>query len=478
MAFAKLKEFHRKSNAISTGDSGTVTVRNDQVTARSAAQLSGRESLPYIALVTCLFFSWGFAYGLLDSLNSKVQEAFDLTRAQSGGLQASYFGAYFLCPLTVSGWILRRFGFKVTFIVGLVVYGIGALMFWPSSVKHSFGGYCASMFIVASGLATLETAADPYISICGPVKYTEIRLNFAQGFQGLGGFVAPLIASRVIFKNSEASELSGVQWTYLGVACFVFVLAVIFYFAPIPEVTDKDMELVVASFGIPELNDKPFIKQYALFYGVLAQFSYVGAQVALAGYFVTYTKDVIPSVSSSHATDLLAAVQAVYATSRFIAVGLMHYIKPRYIYCAYIWACVAFAIAASQTTGSVGVGLYGTVFFFESCCFATIFTSALKGLGRHTKWGGSMLVSAISGGALFPSLMGLLGDSKGNKMTLVPMCGYVIAGSHALFNLTQGRILDWEPRIPVPGEEGNVMSLDEEKAEEFMDEMKAGKTTL
>ena len=134
--------------------------------------------------------------------------------------------AYFIGPLTYSGYICRKFGYRWTFITGLLIYGVGALMFWPSGVKRSFGGFCGSMFIVGSGLSTLETAANPYIAVCGPPRYSEIRLNLSQSFQAIGTVVAPLLASRVIFANvgtgpAESQSLQSVQFVYLGVACFV-----------------------------------------------------------------------------------------------------------------------------------------------------------------------------------------------------------------------------------------------------------------
>ncbi len=129
--------------------------------------------------VTILFFLWGFAYGLLDVLNSHFQKMLSISPTMATGLSAAYFGAYFICPLTISGWILRRFGFRVTFMTGLAVLAVGCLLFWPSGVKKSFGGFCGSMFIVGAGLSTLETGADNFLSICGPPRYSEIRLNLA-----------------------------------------------------------------------------------------------------------------------------------------------------------------------------------------------------------------------------------------------------------------------------------------------------------
>src|SRR5579871_4383829 len=266
-----------------------------------ASQITTRQSIIPVALVTILFFLWGFAYGLLDVLNSRFQVALDITKGQSSGLQGAYFGAYFIGPLTYSGWFVRRFGYRYTFMLGLIIYCIGALMFWPSAVKRSFGGFCGSMFIVGSGLSTLETSANPYIAVCGPPKWSEFRLELSQSFQAVGSVVAPVLASYVIFKNvgTDGKSLESVQWVYLGIAAFVFLLAIVFYFAPLPEITDADMadqaEQTTAATGF---KDKPFRKQYTLFWGVLAQFCYVGAQVAIAGYFINYYEQARPDLNT------------------------------------------------------------------------------------------------------------------------------------------------------------------------------------
>jgi FHS family L-fucose permease-like MFS transporter len=170
----------------------------------------------------------------------------------AAGLSSAYFGAYLLCPPTISGWILRRSGFRATFMTGLSVLAVGCLLFWPSGVKKSFGGFCGSMFVVGAGLSTLETAADPFLSICGPPRYSEIRLNPRPGRAGgVGSFVAPLLVSRVFFAKTldDDQGLKNVQWVYLGVACFVALLVLLFFLAPMPEITDADMQVQEGEIG-------------------------------------------------------------------------------------------------------------------------------------------------------------------------------------------------------------------------------------
>ncbi|OIW26461.1 glucose galactose transporter [Coniochaeta ligniaria NRRL 30616] len=403
-----------------------VTVSDDTVTA--AHQLTVRQSMLPNLLVTILFFLWGFAYGLLDVLNSHFQSALSISSSMASGLSAAYFGAYFLCPPTISGYILRRFGFRATFMTGLSVLAVGCLLFWPSGVKKSFGGFCGSMFVVGAGLSTLETAADPFLSICGPPRYSEIRLNLAQAVQGVGSFVAPLLASRVFFANTLDTDqgLKNVQWVYLGVACFVGLLVVLFFLAPMPEITDADMQVQEGEIG--EYDPGPFKKQYNLFLAVWSQFCYVGAQVAVANYFINFCKEAGRTPAES--SDLLAIGQGLYAFNRFVAGGLLTVpaVKPRHMLALYLGLCFVFIIPAMTTSGTASIAMLILVLCFESACFATIFTLGLRGLGRHTKLGGSLLVAAISGGMVFPPMTGAVVDRHGAHTAMaIPMMGYILA---------------------------------------------------
>ncbi|KAL9083942.1 MAG: hypothetical protein Q9159_005497 [Coniocarpon cinnabarinum] len=366
-----------------------------------ASHLTIKQSLVPLTLVTILFFLWGFAYGLLDTLNAKFQDALGIGFAQSAGLQAAYFGA-------------------------------------PSAVKMSFGGFCGSMFIVGSGLSSLETSANPYIAVCGPPRLSEFRLEMSQSVQAIGTVVAPLLASKVFFNKVDLntaggnSDLSNVQWTYLGIACFVFLLAVVFFFAPIPEVTDADMALQADQTH--ELTDhvqQPLHKQYKLFFGVLAQFCYVGGQVALASIFIKYAQE-SAKLSLATSSNRYALGQGVFAIGRFAAAGGMLYIKPRIILWVFSTGVIIFTCCAIGVWGEGGVGLATMILFFESCMFPTILTLSIRGLGKHTKRGGSFVVAATSGGAFFPALTGLAADRWNVHVSLwVPLIGFIISFAFA-----------------------------------------------
>lgn len=163
-----------------------------------------------------------------------------------------FYSAYPIASLGHANWILRHYGYRATFIWGLFLYGVGALIAFPCIQARSFGGFCASIFIVGNGLGSLETAANPYITVCGPPKYAEIRINISQAFNGIGTVIAPVLGSYVFFKFSDEEALKNVQWVYVAIAVFVFILGVAFFLSTIPEITvSKPRTSPVALFRFP-----------------------------------------------------------------------------------------------------------------------------------------------------------------------------------------------------------------------------------
>lgn len=272
--------------------------------------------------------------------------------------------------------------------------------------------------------------------------------------------MAPLLASRVFFQETNPNDISKVQWTYLGIAAFVFLLAVVFFFSPIPEVTDADMELQAEqSSGLTGYEDKPMNKQYKLFFGVAAQFCYVGAQVGVAANFINYARE-SANLTASQASDRYAIGQGLFAIGRFAAAGLMMVVKPRLVLMAFMSAIMLFIALAIGIYGEAGIAMLSLVLFFESCVFPTIFTLSIRGLGRHTKRGSSWIVAAVSGGALFPSLTGLLADHKGYHIGMVvPLIGFFVSFVYPIFlNTAYKRELDGfrESKIGYVDEHGTI----------------------
>ena len=260
-------------------------------------KLSNKESIVPIAIVTILFFLWGFAYGLLSTLNSQFQLVVGTTSGQSLGLHAAYYGAYFVGPLTVGRVVLVKYGFKATFITGLCIYSCGTLIFWPSAVLTSFPAFLVSNLIVGFGVSILEVAANPFVALCGPPQYMETRLNISQGVQAIGTIVSPLLATKVLFKNAlNAPSLIDTQWAYLAIALFDVILAAAFYYMPIPEATDEDFEEVALkceSVNTKKIGNIPVI-YVTLALGVFSMFCYVGGQEAIAVPFENYISLVRP----------------------------------------------------------------------------------------------------------------------------------------------------------------------------------------
>ncbi|KAK4101271.1 MFS general substrate transporter [Parathielavia hyrcaniae] len=413
----------------------SLRVRDNQRT--KAAELTLRESLYPLCLVTVLFFLWGFSYGLLDTLNKHFQNTLDITRARSSGLQVAYFGAYPFASLGNAAWILRHYGYRAVFIWGLFLYGLGALLAIPAIMNHSFAGFCVCIFIIGNGLGSLETAANPYITVCGPPKYSEIRINIAQAFNGIGTVIAPVLGSYVFFNFDEQTALRNVQWVYLAIAIFVFLLGAVFYLSTIPEITDADMAFQAAETHPPGegggADSLPFRKQYRLFHAAFAQFCYTGSQVAIASYFINYATETRPGTSAALGSQFLAGAQAGFAVGRFAGAAVMHFVRPRWVFLVFLALCIVFAAPAVTQRGDVGLAMLFVVMLFESICFPTIVALGMRGLGRHTKRGSGWIVAGVFGGACVPPLMGAAADLHGTGLAMVvPLCFFVAAWSYAL----------------------------------------------
>ena len=264
---------------------------------KSMTRLNNTESLFPLALVTILFFLWGFAYGLLDALNQQFQLVIHMSGAQEQGLHAAYFVGYLVGSLSYGVFVLKKWGFKASFVVGLCVYGCGTLIFWPSAVLTSFPAFLVCNFIVGMGLSTLEVAANPFIALCGPPEHAETRLNVSQGIQAIGSILSPLLAKKVLFKSvQDAPSLINAQWTYLGIALFDVGLALVFYYLPIPEANDEELDDLASKRHM--INEHRVggvqIIWITLAWGALSQFCYVGGQEIVAEEFLSYVNVVKP----------------------------------------------------------------------------------------------------------------------------------------------------------------------------------------
>jgi len=234
---------------------------------------------PFI-LVTSLFFLWGFAYGLLDVLNKHFQETLNITRSRSTLLQAAYFGAYFLIALP-AGLFMNKYGYKKGIILGLLCYAVGAFLFYPAAEKSSFNFFLLALFILASGLTCLETAANPYVTVLGTPETSESRLNLSQCFNGVGAFLGPIIAASLFFGKGN-NNLDSVKLVYIIIGVVVLFVAGLFMRTTLPEIKEAD---IVSS---KDQDIKPLFSHQHFVGGVIAQFFYVAAQVGIAALFINY----------------------------------------------------------------------------------------------------------------------------------------------------------------------------------------------
>jgi FHS family L-fucose permease-like MFS transporter len=271
--------------------------------------LTGKRLIFPLCLVTSLFFLWGFSYGLLDVLNKHFQNVLGITKLESTGLQVMYFGGGYLIFSPIAAEVLKRKGYKITIIMGLCLYSLGAVFFWPAAhfasadnAAASFGGFLACTLVIACGLATLETSANSYAVVIGDPAWASTRLQFCQSWNGIASFVGPLIASKYFFSGEHADSLETVQYVYLAVALLGVAVGIMFFFAKLPEVAeaatqrrgsvvdDATLELATDANG-NVIGAGSIWKQYNLFFGFAAQFCYVGAQVACAALFVNYAHE-------------------------------------------------------------------------------------------------------------------------------------------------------------------------------------------
>jgi len=201
------------------------------------ASMSKKSRWIGLILIVPLFFLWGFALGILDVMNKHFQNVLGLTKLQSTGLQVSTFGAYFIFPPLIGGPFIRRWGYKPGIILGLGFFVVGALMFWPAAKFQKFGAAVSATFVMACGLSELEVVANTYMAILGRPENASLRVTIAQAFNGIGFVIGPLIASHAFFSSKNSTNLTSVQYVYLGIAIATTILAIGFVFAKLPEVS-------------------------------------------------------------------------------------------------------------------------------------------------------------------------------------------------------------------------------------------------
>lgn len=401
-------------------------------------QSSNQYLLPFI-LVTSLFFLWAFLHNLNPILIPHLKKACQLTDTQSALIDSAVYFGYFLMALP-AGWFMHKFGYKKGILVGLLLYGIGTLLFVPAASERSYLFFLVALFIIASGATFLETVANPYITKLGPKETSEQRLNFAQSFNGVGAFLAPIIGGQFILSGIEHTpkqlqqmspqqlnqylnfEAGAVKIPYLVIAGVVLLVTILFFVTRIPEIKEDDSEEERKSF-----STKIFRHSHVT-WAVIAQFFYVGAQVCVGSFFIRFSRFVMDLPEKDAALWWGSIAMVGFMVGRFSGTFFMRYIKPAKLLSLYSLICVILLTVALLAKGNVAVYAILGVPFFMSIMFPTIFALGIKGLGEESKIASSFLVMSIVGGAILPLPMGYISDKTGSMQTayIVPLLCFLV----------------------------------------------------
>lgn len=377
---------------------------------------------PFI-LVTTLFFLWGFAHSILDVLNKHFQETLHIDKTQSALVQAVVYGGYFLMALP-AGWIIRRFGYRTGVIAGLMLYGVGALLFIPGGSIQSFPFFLLSLFIIGCGLTCLETAANPYVTVLGDSEGAEQRINLSQSFNGFGWIVGPLVGGYFAFSQGGGN----ISLPYAVIGVVVLCVAFIFTRVKLPEVEAAEVETTTVRCA-----EKSIWQHRNFVWGMAALFLYVAAQTGINSFFINYVTETSPTISNDTAAMLLGyGGMGLFMVGRMGGGWIMARIRAERV----LLAC---AIGATCAMGVLltGAGVWGIVAFFvcylcESIMFPTIFSLSLRGMGHHTKLASSLLIMCIVGGAIAPVVMGAIADSQSMSLAfIVPLLCFVFISVYA-----------------------------------------------
>jgi MFS transporter, FHS family, L-fucose permease len=392
---------------------------------------------PFI-LVTSLFFFWGFVHNLDPILIPHLRKAFNLTDLQSSLVDSSVFIAYFVMALP-AGYIMRKYGYKSGIMIGLLLFGIGSILFVPAANSLQYIYFLGALFVIACGLTFLETAANPYVTILGPAESATKRLNFSQSFNGLAAFIAPAYIGPMILSDNNytkaqveamtpavrhafiVSEADSVKMPYLILGLIILAVAVIFYFTNMPDVKDEDVEGEGgASFG-------GALKSMRLRWGILAQFFYVGAQVCVGSFFIKMATT-SAGIGEDSAAKYLGLFGLAFMLGRFFGTFLMQYINPRKLLIIYTIINITLTVIAITGTGMIVVYSLIAIAFFMSIMFPTIFSMGIDGLGHNTKIGSSLIVMSIVGGAFLPPILGVISDQTSSIQYgyIVPLVCFLV----------------------------------------------------
>lgn len=390
--------------------------------------------------VASLFFLWALAHNLNPILIPHLKKACTLSDMQSALVDSSFYIAYFLMAMP-AGWLIQKWGYQKTIVGGLFLFSLGCLLFIPAANTLSYPFFLSALFVIASGLTFLETAANPYVTVLGEPATATRRLNFAQSFNGLGATLAAFFGGKFILSSqpSETGILekmnqeelqqfmlqyaSTVKVPYLIIATIVFVAMLVFLWLPLPDIRNRE---AIAGFNLKRLWSHKQLKG-----ALLAQFVYVGAQVGIGSFFIRYAH-YSSGLNNQEAAFYLSIALLLFMCGRFMGSWLMQYINSNKLLSAYAIINIVLLDMVIWGNGMTGVYALMATQFFMSIMFPSIFANGIKGLGDDARYASSLIVMTIAGGAFFPPLMGAISDKSSIPYAfLIPLLSFVTIAVYA-----------------------------------------------
>ncbi len=398
-----------------------------------------------LVLIISLFFLWGMANNLNDILITQFKKVFTLSDLKSGLVQSAFYTGYFVFAIPAALYV-KRFSYKAAVVTGLLLYALGAFLFYPAASVREYNLFLGALFIIASGLAFLETSANPLIVAMGDPATAERRLNFAQSFNPFGCISGIVIGREFILSGHEPTtadlaamtpaaleqfyqaESQAVQLPYLVLGALVFVWALLVLLVKFPKVATESAGQGVGSWA----DYKSLLGNGRFMFGVTAQFFYVGAQVCLWSYTIRYGQQALPGTGEKELAQYLIASLVIFMIGRFVATALMVKFKPSVLMMIYAISNVLLCALAVLFPNYLGMLALVATSFFMSLMFPTIFALSIKGLGEQSKAGSSLVIMAIIGGAVLTAVMGLVSDLTSIHLAVgVPLVCFVVIALYA-----------------------------------------------
>ena len=382
------------------------------------------------AVMTILFFIWGFITALNDILIPHLKGAFDLNYTQAMLVQFCFFGAYFIVS-PAAGKLIEKIGYKGGVVTGLIAVAIGCGLFYPAAQVEVYAVFLLGLFTLASGITLLQVSANPYVSILGAARTAASRLNLAQAINSFGHTIAPLFGATLILgatASGEVADPKAVQLPYMMIAGAVVLAAATFYFMKLPVIKAVE-EQTEAS-----LHDSVW-KHRPLVLGALAIFLYVGAEVTIGSFLVNFfSQPHIANMTEHQAGNMVSYYWGAAMIGRFIGAMATRYVQPVYVLAFNASIAVTLIIITVLSSGHTAMWSIVAVGFFNSVMFPTIFALAIHGLGPLTSRGSGLLCQAIVGGAVLPIIQGFVADMTSIQLSfIVPVFCYVYIGWYAFW---------------------------------------------